>query len=270
MRTPPRILAVDDDPSSLEVVRARLASQGYEVLTATDGEQALTDVREQAPDLLLLDVMMPRMDGLEVCRRLRSDPARPFTPIIIVTARADSADIVAGLNAGADEYLTKPLDHDALVARVRSILRIKELHDTVQAQAAQLADWNHSLEARVGLMVMFNDPISVPDPAVRAVRMAVAVRERLGELTASWLRRGHDLAPRVGIGMGYATLGKVGFAGRYDYTAIGGVTHLAARLCEEAPLGQILVSQRVHAAVEELVDSDALGELVLWHRRVLA
>src|ERR1051325_44094 len=114
MRTPPRILAVDDDPSSLEVVRARLASQGYEVLTATDGEQALTDVREQAPDLLLLDVMMPRMDGLEVCRRLRSDPARPFTPIIIVTARADSADIVAGLNAGADEYLTKPLDHDAL------------------------------------------------------------------------------------------------------------------------------------------------------------
>jgi response regulator RpfG family c-di-GMP phosphodiesterase len=97
----------------------------------------------------VLDVMMPRLDGLEVCRRLRSDASLPYTPIIVVTARSDSADVVAGLEAGADEYLTKPLDHDALVARVRSMLRIKALHDTVQGQAAELADWNRSLEERV-------------------------------------------------------------------------------------------------------------------------
>src|SRR5207244_12987889 len=93
--------------------------------------------------------MMPKLDGIEGCRRLKSDPAMPFTPIILVTAKSDTKDIVAGLNAGADEYLTKPIDQAALVARVNSVLRIKELHDQVQAQAAQLADWNRSLEQRV-------------------------------------------------------------------------------------------------------------------------
>jgi serine phosphatase RsbU (regulator of sigma subunit) len=94
--------------------------------------------RERQPDLILLDIMMPKMDGIEVCRHLRADSSLPFMPIIMVTAKADTKDVVAGLEAGADEYLTKPVDHAALVARVKSMLRIKSLHDTVLEQSAQL------------------------------------------------------------------------------------------------------------------------------------
>ena len=147
--TPPRVLIVDDDPMNRDILQTLLAAQGFAILTATDGEEALAIAREKQPDLILLDVMMPKMDGIEVCRRLKSDPALPFMPIIMVTARADSQDIVAGLQVGADEYLTKPVDPDALVARVKSMLRIKDLHDTAQGQAAQLAEWNRTLEQRV-------------------------------------------------------------------------------------------------------------------------
>ena len=93
---------------------------------------------EKHPDLILLDIMMPKMDGLEVCRRLKGDPSLPFMPIILVTAKSESKDVVAGLEAGGDEYLTKPVDHAALVARVKSMLRIKLLHDTVLEQSTRL------------------------------------------------------------------------------------------------------------------------------------
>ena len=149
MREPPRILVVDDNPANLEILETRLTRQGYEVVTARDGEEALVAARAQTPDLILLDVMMPGKDGIQVCRELKADPSLPFMPIILVTAKADPDDIVAGLDAGGDEYLTKPVDHAALVARVRSILRIKALHDTVQEQAAQLEEWNRTLEQRV-------------------------------------------------------------------------------------------------------------------------
>jgi adenylate cyclase len=343
------------------MLQTRLAVHGYVIRTASDGEEALTKARSEQPDLMLLDVMMPKMDGMEVCRRLKADPALPFMPIIMVTAKADSKDIVAGLEAGADEYLTKPVDHAALVARVKSMLRIKALHDTVQdqatrlaAQSSQLAEWNRTLEQRVadqlaelerigrlrrffspqvaelivstgeerlleshrrevtvvfcdlrgftafsettepeevmrilreyhtalgelifrfegtlerfagdGLMVFFNDPVPCPDPVARAVRMAVAMRQRVGELAAMWRRRGHHLDFGVGIAQGYATLGKIGFEGRFDYAAIGTVTNLAARLCGEAGGGQILVSQQVYAAVESLAVTEPVGELSL-------
>jgi adenylate cyclase len=361
MRAPPHILIVDDQPLNVDMLQTRLAVHGYVIRTATDGEEALTKARSEQPDLMLLDVMMPKMDGMEVCRRLKADPALPFMPIIMVTAKADSKDIVAGLEAGADEYLTKPVDHAALVARVKSMLRIKALHDTVQdqatrlaAQSSQLAEWNRTLEQRVadqlaelerigrlrrffspqvaelivstgeerlleshrrevtvvfcdlrgftafsettepeevmrilreyhtalgelifrfegtlerfagdGLMVFFNDPVPCPDPVARAVRMAVAMRQRVGELAAMWRRRGHHLDFGVGIAQGYATLGKIGFEGRFDYAAIGTVTNLAARLCGEAGGGQILVSQRVYAAVESLAVTEPVGELSL-------
>ncbi len=361
MRTPPRILIVDDNPMNLDILQTRLTVHGYEILTATDGEAALATAREKRPDLILLDVMMPKMDGIEVCRHLKADSTLPFMPIVMVTAKADSKDIVAGLEAGGDEYLTKPVDQASLVARVKSMLRIKALHDTVQeqaarleAQSAQLADWNRTLEQRVaeqlaelervgrlkrflspqladlivsaggeklleshrreitvvfcdlrgftafsetaepeevmgvlreyhralgslifefegtlerfagdGVMVFFNDPLPCPDPAARAVRMAVAVRERVGELTEAWRKRGHQLDLGVGIAMGYATLGRIGFEGRFDYGAIGTVTNLASRLCDEASAGQILISQRVYAAVEELVEAEPVGDLHL-------
>ena len=138
MREPPRLLVVDDNPANLEIMEARLARQGYEVVTARDGDEALLAARAKTPDLILLDVMMPGKDGIEVCRELKADPGLPFMPVILVTAKADPDDIVAGLDAGGDEYITKPVDHAALVARVRSILRMKALHDVVQEQAARL------------------------------------------------------------------------------------------------------------------------------------
>jgi adenylate cyclase len=145
LRTPPRILIVDDNATNVKILQTRLGSEGYEVVSAADGLEGLQAARELAPDLILLDVMMPKLDGLEVCRRLRADPDFPFTPIIMVTAMADLKDVIAGLEAGGDEYLTKPVDHAALAARVRSMLRIKRLHDQVESLVAEVKDWNASL-----------------------------------------------------------------------------------------------------------------------------
>jgi class 3 adenylate cyclase len=354
MRQPPRLLVVDDNPANLEVLETRLARQGYEIVTAKDGDEALIVAREKTPDLILLDVMMPGKDGIQVCRELKADPSLPFMPVILVTAKADPDDIVAGLDAGGDEYITKPVDHAALVARVRSILRIKALHDTVQEQAAQLETWNRTLEQRVaeqlaeierlgslkrflspqiaelivsagderlleshrrditvvfcdlrgftafaetsepeevmgvlrqyhealgqlifryegtvehfagdGVVVLFNDPLPCPDPCARAVRMAVAMRARIAELSERWRRQGHDLGFGVGIAQGYATLGRIGFEGRFDYAAIGPVANMASRLCDEAGDGEILISQRALAALDRLVEAEPLGDLVL-------
>jgi adenylate cyclase len=354
VRTPPRLLVADDNPLNVDILRTRLSTQGYEILTAADGEAALALARAEQPDLLLLDIMMPGLDGLEVCRRLKSDPTLPFMPVILVTAKADSRDIVAGLEAGADEYLPKPVDQAALVARVKSMLRIKALHDTVEQQAAALGEWNRTLESRVraqveqlerlgrlkrffspqladaivhggaedplkthrrevtvvfadlrgftafaegaepeevmavlreyhtemgqlilahegtlerftgdGLMVFFNDPIPVPDAPARAVHMAVAMRDRVAELAARWRREGYELDLGLGIARGYATLGAIGFEGRWDYAALGTVTNLAARLCGEARGGQILVSHRIVSALDGLAEAEPLGELTL-------
>ena len=161
MRTPPRILAVDDMPTNLEILRVRLEAQGYEVITAEDGEEALAKARELEPDLVLLDIMMPKLDGIAVLKQLKQDAMLRFVPIILVTAKSDVRDVVSGLDSGGDEYLTKPFEHAALTARVRSLLRVKELHDTVQHQAAQLKEqteqlssWNRLLEERVAEQLM--------------------------------------------------------------------------------------------------------------------
>ncbi|GEO18438.1 adenylate/guanylate cyclase domain-containing protein [Microvirga aerophila] len=153
MRDVPLILAVDDTPQNLDLLTRRLRSQGYEVATAADGEEALTRVAELAPDLVLLDIMMPTLDGIETVRRLKADVAYRHIPVILVTAKSDPRDVVEGLDAGGDDYLTKPIDHAALLARVRSMLRIKTLHDTVQSQARELAEWNRMLEQRVAEQV---------------------------------------------------------------------------------------------------------------------
>jgi len=143
-------------PTNLEILRVRLEAQGYEVITAEDGEEALAKARELEPDLVLLDIMMPKLDGIAVLKQLKQDAMLRFVPIILVTAKSDVRDVVSGLDSGGDEYLTKPFEHAALTARVRSLLRVKELHDTVQHQAAQLKEqteqlssWNRLLEERV-------------------------------------------------------------------------------------------------------------------------
>jgi adenylate cyclase len=341
MRDPPLILVVDDVLDNVEILQMRLESQGYEVATAGDGVEALEKTRQLLPDLILLDIMMPKMDGIETVKRLKADASLPFMPVILVTAKADGADVVAGLESGGDDYLTKPVDHAALSARVCAMLRIKALHDTVQAQArrleeqaAELAIWNKTLEERVaaqigeierigrlkrfhrrdilvlfcdmrgftalaetaepedvmavlreyhcalgplihryegmidsftgdGLIVIFNDPIPCPDPALRAVRLAVDMRETVASLARSWKARGHEIGFGVGIAQGFATLGPIGFEGRFDYTAIGTVTNVAARLCAEAKDGQILVTQRVAAAIDQLAELQHLGDVAL-------
>ncbi len=361
MREPPLILAADDVADNLEILRMRLESQGYEVATAADGAEAIEKTQALRPDLVLLDVMMPKVDGIEALKQIKSDPALPFIPVILVTARADAKDVIAGLESGGDDYLTKPVDHAALSARVRAMLRIKALHDTVQAQAQrleqqskELAALNRSLEERVatqvneierigrlkrflapqivetivssggeailehhrrdivvlfcdmrgftafsetaepedvmavlgeyhealgplihrhegtldrftgdGLLVLFNDPVPCSDPALRAVRLAVDMRDAVASLARSWAARGHEIGFGVGIAQGYATLGRIGFAERSDYTAIGTVTNLAARLCAEAEDGQILVTRRIAAAVDNLAEFEALGDVAI-------
>lgn len=354
MRDQPLILVVDDNEDGREIVRARLANSGYATATAADGEEAIAQVWALVPDLVLLDIMMPKLDGFEVCRRLRADPKLPFIPIVLITAKAAIEDVVAGLEAGADDYLTKPVDRAALIARVRSMLRIKKLQDEVQAQKAELAEWNQTLQQRVaeqvreieriarlkrflspqvadlivsqgrealleshraevtvlfadlrrftafaeyaepavvmaaltayhglagplvdahegtlerftgdGIMVLFNDPVPCPDPAARAVRLALELRDRFASTLAPFQRDDATLDVGIGIAQGMATLGRIGYEGRFDYAAIGSVANLASRLCDEASDGQILVSDEVARSVSGLVHTTQIGTLPL-------
>jgi adenylate cyclase len=350
MHTPPRILVVDDNPNNVDILKVRLESHGYEIITAMDGADALSRALADSPDLILLDVMMPRVDGLEVCRRLKADRALPFTPIVIITAKSEAKDVIAGLGAGADEYLTKPVDHAALVARVGSMLRIKALQETVESQRAQIAAWNEALQDKVneqveqldrlgrlkrffspqlaeaivsagadellkphrrevtvvyldlrgftqftdsaepeevmnllaqyhalagelitrhagtiehfageGIMILFNDPVPIPEATHEAVRMTIALRERFAVLRSEWNRRGYELDLGAGVALGYATLGTVGFEGRRDYAVVGNVANLVARLCAEARGGQILTDRRTLARVEHAVLAEEVG-----------
>lgn len=164
MREQPLILIVEDNPASLEIMQVRLEASDYRVITATDGEEGLAKAQSSLPDLILLDVMMPKMDGLEVCRRLKNNDSLPFMPIIMVTAKTDTKDVIAGLEAGGDEYLTKPVDHGSLVARVKSMLRIKELHDTVIAQSTQL---ENQLKTASKIQTLFWPELPTPEGGIR-------------------------------------------------------------------------------------------------------
>lgn len=360
MREPPRIFAVDDTPENLEILSVRLEANGYEVITAADGEECLARVHELAPDLILLDIMMPKRDGISVVRELKSDPALRAIPVILITAKSDNRDVVEGLDAGGDDYLSKPFEHSALLARVRSMLRQKALHDLVQEQTEKLASWNTSLERTVaaqvseierinrlrrflpsqvaelivasgeseellkshrrevtvvfcdlrgftafaeiaepeevmailadyhaclggligryegtlerfvgdGLLVVFNDPLPCADHTEKAVRMAVAMRDAISVLAENWRRQGHILGFGIGIARGHATIGQIGYDRRSDYAVIGSVANLAARLCDEAKAGQILIGQRAYLPVEQQVEARPIGELALkgFHR----
>jgi adenylate cyclase len=501
--TRPRILAVDDTPQNLRLLGAYLPESDYELITAASGEEGLRLVAERHPDLLLVDIMMPGIDGYELTRRIRGDEATGHLPIVLMTASMDQ-DKARALESGADDFIPKPVEQHELQVRVRSLVRIKRYHDEItQALARQTAIGevlraigtsvfdleqvlrtvaNHAarlcnaenvviwrtvgnayrlavvpdfderlakvlgdrdvpvgpdtivgrahLEKRPvqvadaaeyykgasgpaaemartgafrtllavplirdgdvlgvlsltrpdvrpfgedeialvqtfadqaaiaiasadlfatverqrqelsrylspqvsqliaseeggklleghrrsitvvfcdlrgftafaetaepeevlgvlreyhramgelivahhgtlehfagdGFMVFFNDPVPVERHELEAVRMAVAMRERFDSLAGGWRKRGYELNFGVGMAVGYATLGRIGFEGRYDYGAVGNVVILAQRLSAEAKAGQILLSQRLHAAVEGDIEAEPIGDLRL-------
>ena len=144
-----KILVVDDTPMNVKMLADVLTFKGYQVVTAGGGKEGLAKVESEQPDIVLLDVMMPDLDGYSVCRAIRANPATAILPVVMVTALDPTQERVKGLEAGADDFLSKPINQAELLARVRSLLRIKEFHDQVQAQARELADWNRRLEQRV-------------------------------------------------------------------------------------------------------------------------
>jgi DNA-binding response OmpR family regulator len=330
------ILVVDDQPANVKLLQQVLTMTGYDVITASTGPEALVRTARDKPDLILLDVVMPTMSGYEVCQAIRSDPATALLPIVMVTALDPLEERVKGIEVGADDFLPKPINQAELLARVKSLLRIRELHKQVESQARQLAEWNSKLEERVseqlsqlerlarlkrflspkvadlivagemddplatrrrevtimfvdmrgftafsevsapedvlgvlreyhaevgrlvnlhegtiehfsgdGVMLIFNDPNPLPDPALSAVRMAVDLRDAVARLAQGWQKLGYSINCGIGIAQGFATIGTIGFPGRQDYGVIGAVNNLAARLCGEAAAGQILISQRV-------------------------
>ncbi|HEX2211432.1 MAG TPA: diguanylate cyclase [Longimicrobium sp.] len=154
-----RILVVDDVADNVDILDARLSSRGYEVVTATNGEEALQRVRDSLPHLILLDVMMPGMDGREVARRIKDDDGLPFIPIILVTALSEADDVVQGLESGADDYISKPYNFRELEARVRAMLRIKALQDELDQKNRELELANRRLKKLSitdGLTELFN------------------------------------------------------------------------------------------------------------------
>jgi class 3 adenylate cyclase/CheY-like chemotaxis protein len=343
-----RLLVVDDVEDNLFTLTRRLNREGYElIVTATNGREALDKLGAQPFDLVLLDVMMPEMNGYEVLAAIKGDERLRHIPVIMISAVDEAESVIRCIEQGAEDYLPKPFNPILLRARVGACLEKKRLHD-------ELAEWARTLEQRVeekvaevaqlgrlkrffsshlaelivtgaaedplkthrrevtvvflelrgfttlsetaepeeimgvlrdyhaamgqlilahegtlerftgdGLMIVFNDPVLVPDSAERAVRMAVAMRERVAGLRTAWKRYGYDLGLGIGIAHGYATIGAIGFEGRLDYTAIGTVTNLAARLCSEAKDGQILVTARVATAVEPLAEMEEIGALTL-------
>src|SRR5215831_17098016 len=332
----PALLVVDDNEDNRYMLSQQLNIQGYDNITiATNGHEALNILRSKSFDLVLLDIMMSAIGELD--------------------------SVVRCIELGAEDYLPKPFEPTLLRARVRATLERKRLHDQVVAQAAdlasqaaELANWNKTLEQRVadqlgeiermgrlrrflspqvadlivasgmekhlqshrreitalfcdlrgftsfsetadpedvvmllrdyhaligqiiikygatlehfagdGVMVIFNDQVPIDKPQLQAVRMALEVRDAMGTFTQKWRRLGHDIGFGIGISHGFATLGTIGFEGRFDYAAVGTVSNIASRLCDEAKPGQILISPRVLMAVEDTMKVELVGELTL-------
>ena len=357
------VLVVDDNPANREMLGRRLEREGHQVQLAAGGREALELLRARRVDLVLLDVMMPELDGYEVLRQLKGDSTLRDIPVLMISAVDEIESVVRCIELGAEDYLPKPFDPVLLRARIGACLEKKRLRDREAQHVRELAQWNQTLEQRVseqvalverlgrlkrffspqlaelivaggaddplkthrrdvtvcfldlrgftafaetaepeevmgvlreyhaemgklilehegtlerftgdGMMIFFNDPVPVSNPGERAVRMALAMRDRVAELVGKWRKLGYDLDLSIGIAQGYATIGAIGFEGRWDYGAIGSVTNLAARLCAEAKPGQILVSKRVLAMTEGLLQVESAGELSLkgFHRPIPA
>ncbi len=337
-------LVVDDSRVNRLVLTRQLRALGLEVLEAENGIEALDLVRAHASaiDVVLLDVIMPELDGYDTLATLKADDATRHIPVIIVSGVEELDSVVRCIELGATDYLTKPINARVLEARLNASLAAKRLRDlelehieqqrrlteTIDRQKTELSRFlspqisalisspegeqllaghrrmitvafcdlrgftsfaeqadpeemlgvlgeyhrmigesivrhGGTLEhfAGDGVMVFFNDPIVQEDHVERAVRMAVEMRSRFEDLGAGWRKRGYELGFGIGIAVGYATLGRIGFEGRHDYGAIGNVVILASRLSSQAAANQILLSQRAAGMVEEIVDVESVGEL---------
>ena len=358
----PALLVVDDNEDNRYTLSLQLNVLGYHnIAIATNGNEALSVLHSKPFDLVLLDIMMPELNGYEVLERMRSSPELRNIPVIMISAIGELDSVVRCIELGAEDYLPKPFEPTLLRARVYASLERKRLHDQVVAQAAELASqaaelatWNKTLEQRVadqlgeiermgklrrflspqvadlivasgmekqlqshrreitalfcdlrgftsfsetsdpedvmmllrdyhaaigqiiikygatlehfagdGLMLIFNDPLPIDEPELQAVRMALEMRDAIGTLAEKWRRLGHDIGFGIGISNGFATLGTIGFEGRFDYAAVGTVSNIASRLCDEAKPGQILISPRVLMAVEDTMKVEPVGELTL-------
>jgi class 3 adenylate cyclase/CheY-like chemotaxis protein len=339
-----RVLVVDDAAFNRRLLTRLLASIGHESLEAEHGAMALELLRDPATpavDVILLDIVMPVMDGYETLAKLNEDPRLRDLPVIVISGVDELESVVRCIQMGAVDYLPKTVDPEILRARVDASLTGKRLHDleretmeeqrrllgTIDRQRTELARFlspqvaalvssddgeamlaGHRREitamfcdlrnftvfseaaepeevlgflrayhalmgplivahdgtlehfAGDGFMTFFNDPILQPDHATRAIRLALAMRTHFASLADEWDRRGFTLQIGIGIATGYATLGRIGFEGRYDYGAVGHVIIHAARLSADAAAGEILIAQRTFAAAGEGIRATTAGE----------
>jgi adenylate cyclase len=342
-----RVLVADDSAVNRKLLVQLLGRLGLQSIEVEDGAAALAILHREGPagiDVVLLDVVMPELDGYETLAAIKADEMLRDLPVIMVSGVDELDSVVRCIEMGATDYLSKPLNPQILGARINASLAAKRLRDldkeylerqtaltaTIERQRVELSrflspqvaalvssphgeqllaghrrqitavfcdlrgftafaetaepeelfgvlrDYHEAMGALIvehggtlehfagdGIMIFFNDPVLQPDHVERAVRMAVAMRERFADLAVRWRKLGYELAFGVGIAVGYATLGRIGFDGRYDYGAIGNAVILASRLSSDAKGGQILLSQRAFAAVEEVVEAESVGELAL-------
>ena len=331
------VLVAEDSKTQSVLFRSLLEKAGFNTVTAVNGREALEMLALQRFDLVLLDIIMPEVDGYQVLATLKADPKRRDIPVIMISALDEMESVIRCIELGAEDYLPKPFDATLLRARVGASLEKKALRDEVhdwatkleervQQQVAQLERLGrlkgffspqlaelivdgggedllktHRREVVVvfldlrgftaftdssepeevmgvlgeyhrtvghlvvahegtlerfagdGLMIFFNDPIKLQNPSVNAVKMALEMQEKFAPLRTAWKKRGYNLDLGIGIAQGFATLGAIGFEGRWDYACIGSVTNLAARLCGEAKGGQILTNQKTLARIEDAV-----------------
>jgi signal transduction histidine kinase/class 3 adenylate cyclase len=326
----PLVLVVDDNADMRGYVE-RILQKKYRIVLAKDGAEAFEQARRLRPELIVTDVMMPKMSGHDLLQAVRADKGLRSIPVIFLTARAGTEARIESLDAGADDYLSKPFDELELLARAGNLIRTRaQERELAQLQKEKIArflprnladmiisgehedflkghrreitvlfidlrgftafvektdpeevmtilrdyqtvmghlvsEYGGTLERFVGdaVMVYFNDPLPCPNHAQQAVKMAIAMRQAINSLQEEWNKRGIQLGAGIGIATGYATIGAVGFEDRLEYSAIGPVSNLAARLSSEAQHGQILVSDRVLLLVKELIKAEPIGELAL-------
>ena len=339
-------LVVDDSPVNRKLLTRHLASLDIEAREAGNGREALELLRGGATDIgvVLLDIVMPEMDGYETLAAIKADEALRHLPVIMISGIEELDSVVRCIEMGATDYLPKPFNPAILEARVRASLAGKRLHDlevesaarqaellrTIASQKEELSrfvspqvaalvstpegvallaghrrlatsvfcdlrnftpfseatepeevlgvlrqyhrmmgeliiDHGGTLEhfAGDGMMIFFNDPVPQDDHVARAVGMTLAMRERFDDMAADWPKHGYGLGFGVGIATGHATLGRIGFEGRYDYGMIGTAVITAQRLSAVAAPGQILLSPDAHAHVEDIVEVESVGELRL-------